>query len=223
MSVMLRQLLTLVSKDVRLEARRLQTLTSMVIFAVLAMVVLRYAVQPRGACSAALLWVIFVFAALLGFGRTFAHEREDECLDGVLASPVDRVVLFAAKASLNLLLLIVLQVIVVPAFAVFFAVGPPARLLSLVPVLLLADAGMAVLGTVAATLVLHARSRDLLLPLVLLPLLVPLIAAAASATLTLVDVGASVSAVGGRLVFLAAYDVVFAVAAWGTYEYLLSE
>jgi heme exporter protein B len=219
-----RQYFALVAKDLLSEARRLQTLLSMVIFAVLAMIVLRYGFGggSQTQVPAAMLWVVFVFAALLGFGRTFAQEREDDCLDGLLLCPVDRVVLFFAKASANFVFLLVVQVIVTPAFAIFFSV-PAGRLSGFIPVVLLADVGMAVLGTLLATLVLHARSRDLLLPIVLLPLLVPLIIAAASATTELVDHGASLGGVAGTLGFLAAYDFVFLVAAWGTYDFLVSE
>jgi heme exporter protein B len=231
------QFLTLLRKDLLAESRRLQTLLTMIIFAILAMVVFRYgwgggtspaagagaAAAARGEVPAAMLWVVFVFAVLLGFGRTFAHEREDDCLDGLLLCPVDRVVLFLAKTAANLLFLVAVQIVIVPVFAVFFLTTPASRLLACLPVAVLADIGMAVLGTLLATLVLHARSRDLVLPIVLLPLLVPLVIGATSATEAIVTDGAPLSDVAGRLIFLAAYDLVFLVAAWGTYEYLVSE
>jgi heme exporter protein B len=229
------QFLTLLRKDLLAESRRLQTLLTMIIFAILAMVVLRYGwgggtsqaggagAAARGEVPAAMLWVIFVFAVLLGFGRTFAHEREDDCLDGLLLCPVDRVVLFLAKTAANLIFLVAVQIVIVPVFAVFFLTTPASRLLACLPVAALADIGMAVLGTLLATLVLHARSRDLVLPIVLLPLLVPLVIGATSATEAIVTNGAPLGDVAGRLIFLAVYDLVFLVAAWGTYEYLVSE
>lgn len=228
-----RQYLALVRRDLLGETRRLQSLLSMVIFAVVAMVVLHYgwhagagsarAADGSGAVPAAMLWVVFVFAALLGLGRTFAHEREDDCLDALLLLPVDRFVLFLAKATTNLLLLVVLQAIVVPVFALFFLDVTAWRLLAFVPVALLADVGMAAVGTLLATLVLHARSRDLVLPVALLPLLVPLLIAATSATEAVVDQGAGLGSVAGRLGFLAAYDAVMLLVAWGTYDILVSE
>jgi heme exporter protein B len=229
------QFLTLLRKDLLAESRRLQTLLTMIIFAILAMVVLRYGwgggtsaaggagAAARGEVPAAMLWVIFVFAVLLGFGRTFAHEREDDCLDGLLLCPVDRVILFLAKTAANLIFLVAVQIVIVPVFAVFFLTTPASRLLACLPVAALADIGMAVLGTLLATLVLHARSRDLVLPIVLLPLLVPLVIGATSATEAIVTNGAPLNDVAGRLIFLAVYDLVFLVAAWGTYEYLVSE
>jgi heme exporter protein B len=233
----MQQFLTLLRKDLLAESRRLQTMLTMIIFAILAMVVLRYgwgglsasaggtssAAATRGEVPAAMLWVVFVFAVLLGFGRTFAHEREDDCLDGLLLCPVDRVVLFLSKMAANLLFLVAVQIVVVPVFAVFFLTTPAVRLLGCLPIAALADIGMAVVGTLLATLVLHARSRDLVLPIVLLPLLVPLVIGATSATDAIVTNGASLGDVGGRLAFLAAYDLVFLVAAWGTYEYLVSD
>jgi heme exporter protein B len=229
------QFVALLRKDLLAESRRLQTLLTMIIFAILAMVVFRYGWAAGGAggasgagaarddLPASMLWVVFVFAVLLGFGRTFAHEREDDCLDGLLLCPVGRVVLFAAKATANLLFLVAVQIVIVPVFAVFFLSSPATRLLAVLPVAALADLGMAVLGTLLATLVLHARSRDLVLPIVLLPLLVPLLIAATSATQAIVGDGASLGDVAGRLIFLAVYDLVFLVASWGTYEYLVSE
>lgn len=221
-----RQFLTLLRKDLLAESRRLQTFLTMVIFAILAMVVLRYGWGRSAAGSgvpAAMLWVVFVFAALLGFGRTFAHEREDDCLDGLLLCPVDRFVLFLAKACANLLFLVAMQVVIVPVFAVFFPLASPGRLLLVLPIAALADIGMAVLGTFVATLVLHARSRDIVLPIVLLPLLVPLVIAATSATEVVIGAGEPLSSATGRLLFLAGYDAVFVVAAWGTYDFLVGE
>jgi len=242
-----RQLLALLRRDLLLETRRLQTVLSMVIFAVVAMVVVRYgwsgaspgshgdsgslggpgsvggAGPGAGTVPAAMLWVIFVFAAMLGLSRTFAHEREDECLDGLLLCPVDRVVVFCAKAITNLALLLVMQVVAIPVFGLFFLEGSAVRLLACTPVVLLADIGLASVGTLVATMVLHARSRDLVLPVVLVPLLVPVVIAATSATAAIGDRGAPLADVLGRLGFLAAYDVVFLVLAWGTYDLLMRD
>lgn len=224
----LRQLLALLRRDLLLESRRLQTLLGMVIFAVVAMVAVRYGWDAgpgsdRGRVPAATLWVVFLFVALLGLGRTYAHEREDDCLDGLLLCPVDRVVVFAAKMLTNLALLVVVQLVVFPVFALFFLSGDGGRLLLCAPAAILADIGLAAVGTLVATLVLHSRSRDLVMPVVLVPLLVPVVMAASSATATIVDRGAALGDVLGRLGFLAAYDAVFLVVAWGTYDLLVRE
>lgn len=224
----LRQLSALLRRDLLLESRRLQTLLGMVVFAVVAMVAVRYGWDAgpgadRGRVPAAMLWVVFLFAALLGLGRTYSHEREDDCLDGLLLCPVDRVVVFVAGMLTNLALLVAVQIVVVPVFALFFLPEGGWRLLTCAPVALLADIGLATVGTLVATLVLHARSRDLVLPVVLVPLLIPVVMAASSATAALVDRGAALGDVLGRMGFLAAYDVVFLVVAWGTYDLLVSE
>jgi len=229
-----RLFLTLVRRDVVAETRRLQAVLSMAIFALVVMVVLHYGwgVGPGDASEparstetvpAAMLWVVFVFAAILGLGRTFAPEREDDCLDGLLLLPVDRFTLFLAKATTNLLLLIVLQIAVVPVFALFFLETGVTHLPAFIPVALLADVGMAAVGTLLAALVLRARSRDLVLPVVMLPLLVPLVIAATSATGAVVDGGADLAEVAGRLGFLAGYDAVMLLLAWGTFGILVSE
>ena len=171
-----------------------------------------------------MLWVVFLFAALLGLNRSFAREKDEGCLDGLLLCPADRVVVFLAKAASNFIFLAIIQVLVVPVLMLFYVHGGTAGLSgSLVLVVFLADVGFAVLGTLLATMAAGTRARDLLLPVAFLPLVVPLLIAATSATTDLISGGAGIGALAGRLGFLAGYDAVFLVAAYGTYDYLLSE
>jgi len=224
-----RQFLAILRKDLLTELRTRETLLAMFLFAVLALVVFHYAFDPRGTLdmtpyAGGMLWVVFLFAALLGLNRSFAQEKDEGCLDGLLASPVDRVVVFAAKACANLLFLALVQLLVVPLFTLFFVQhGYAGHAGGIALVVLLADAGIAVLGTLLATLAVNTRARDLLLPIVFLPLVVPLLVAATTATTAIIAEGAGLGAIGGRLLFLGAYDVVFLVAAYGTYDYLLGE
>lgn len=223
------QFVALLRKDVVLELRTREMLLGMLLFAVLALVVFHYAFDPTGSADLApltggMLWVVIVFAALLGLNRSFAREKDDGCLDGLLLCPVDRIVVFLAKATANLIFLAAIEVLVVPVFLLFFVErGLGGRAGALALIVLLADVGISVLGTLLATLAAGTRARDLLLPVVFLPLIVPLMIAATSATTAIIQDGVGFGAVGGRLGFLAAFDAVFLVAAYGTYDYLLSE
>jgi heme exporter protein B len=223
-----RQFLALVRKDILIELRTREMLLSMFLFAVLALVVFHYAFAADGrditGSAGGMLWVVFLFAALLGLNRSFGREKDEGCLDGLLLCPVDRVLVFLAKAAANLVFLLVIQVLVVPVFVLFFVQrGFGAHAGSLALVVALADVGICVLGTLLATLAAGTRARDLLLPVAFLPLAVPLFIAATSATTDIVAGGAAFGDVLGRLGFLAAYDVVFLVVAYGTYDYLLGE
>ncbi len=224
-----RQYRAMVRKDLLVELRTRETVVAMFLFVVLAMVVFHYAftVAGGGALSfftGGMLWVVFVFGALLGLNRSFAHEKDEGVLDGLLLCPVDRVTIFFAKMTGNLIFLGLIQVVAVPVFALFFAPhGMAAHLAALLVLIALADLGIAALGTLLATIAMQTRARDLLLPIVFLPLVIPLVIAAASGTSALLSGGAGAPGVLGRLVFLLVYDGVFLVLAYGTYDVAMGE
>jgi heme exporter protein B len=208
----------MVRKDVVSELRTRETVVSMFLFVVLAMIVFHYAFTVSGGgrlsfYTGGMLWVVFVFGALLGLNRSFAHEKDDGCLDGLLLCPVDRVTIFLAKMTANLLYLGAIQLVAVPVFALFFASGRIAtHLPAFLALVVLADLGIAALGTLLATITMNTRSRDLLLPIVFLPLVIPLLSGAAAPPSVL-----------GRLAFLLVYDGVFLVLAYGTYDVAIGE
>jgi heme exporter protein B len=225
----LRQFRAMVRKDIVSELRTRETVVSMFLFVVLAMVVFHYAFTVPGGgelsfFAGGMLWVVFVFGALLGLNRSFAHERDEGCLDGLLLCPVDRVTIFLAKMTANLIFLGLIQLLAVPVFGLFFAAG---RIVSHLPAFLalivLADVGIAALGTLLATIAMNTRARDLLLPIVFLPLVIPLLIAAASGTSAVLSGAAGSASPLGRLVFLLVYDGVFLVLAYGTYDVAIGE
>jgi heme exporter protein B len=171
-----------------------------------------------------MLWVTFIFAMLLGLNRSFAQEKDERCLDGLLLCPVDRVTIFLAKMTANLIFLGLIQLLAVPVFVVIFASG---RVASHVPVFLalivLADLGIAALGTLLATISMNTRARDLLLPILFLPLAIPLLIAAASGTSVVFSGAAGAGGLPARLAFLLVYDGVFLVLAYGTYDFAIGE
>jgi heme exporter protein B len=223
-----RQFRAILRKDLVRELRTKETLISMFLFVMLAMVIFHYAFSVRTVdltyFTGGMLWAVFIFGALLGLNRSFAQEKDEDCLDGLLLCPVDRMTIFLAKMTGNLIFLLVIQVVSVPVFALFFIKHSFAsHLLSFVVVVLLADLGLCALGTLLATISMNTRARDLLLPIIFLPLTVPVLIAATAGTTGIFAQQAGFAELAGKLVFLAAFDAVFLVAAYGTYDFAIGE
>jgi heme exporter protein B len=228
-TTMWRQLYVVVKKDVVNELRTKEMLLSMFLFVVLAMVIFHFAFSVRAHTdltyfTGGMLWVTFIFGALLGLNRSFAHEKDEGCLDGLLLCPVDRVTIFLAKMIGNLIFLLVIQALAVPVFSLFFVSRSYlSDLPAFLAVLLLADLGVCSVGTLLATISMNTKARDLLLPIVFLPLIIPVLIAATLATTAIFAQTASLGSLGSKLLFLAAYDGIFVLAAYGTYDYALGE
>ena len=204
---------TLARKDLRLELRARDTLPAMLLFVVSTLVVFRFAL-PEDADEVAaqgLLWVALVFTALLGLARAWAPERESGALEGLTLAPCDRSAIWLGKAAAVFVFLAAIEVVALPAFAVFFS---PLDLATVAGVLL-ANVGICAIGTLLAAMAAASRTRELILPLLFLPLAIPLVVG---------GVGASISDEPGRfLAFLGLYDAVFAILCWASFEYVVSE
>ena len=224
-----RQFRAILRKDLTRELRTREMLVSMVLFVLLAMVVFHYAFSVKESVdltyfTGGMLWATFLFAMLLGLNRSFAQEKDEHCLDGLLLCPVDRVTIFLAKTAGNLIFLLIIQAVAVPVFTLFFIERSYLADLPLfVLVLLLADVGICALGTLLATISMNTRSRDLLLPILFLPLIVPVLIAATAATTGIFADGASIGDLATRLLFLLGFDLIFMVAAYGTYDFAIGE
>jgi heme exporter protein B len=203
----------LLRKDLLLELRARETLPAMAIFVLAALTVFHFAL-PSGSSDLAadgLLWIAILFTALLGLSRAFVAEREQGVLDGLVMSPCDRSAIWLAKTLSALTFLVLVEAIALPAFSVFFA---PVSLTTVAAVAL-ADVGLCTVGTLLAAMAVASRTRELLLPLLFLPLALPIVVG---------GVGASVVANGGRyLGFLLVYDLVFAIICWASFEYVVAE
>ena len=216
----------LLRKDLRVELRTKQSVPAMALFSVTTFVLFHFGLDRSsldGDLAAGVLWVTLLFAAMLGINRLFVAEREQGGFDGFLLAPVDRTAMLLAKAAVLFLYLAAVQVVAVPAFALLLlGASPGAAWLELVLVLLLADLGMAV-GTLVGALAIQARARDLLVPLLALPLLVPLLIAAAHATSPLfLDAGADPLPARWMGV-LGLYDMVFGLLAYAVFDFLLED
>ena len=203
----------LAQKDLRLELRARDTLPAMLLFVLSTLVVFHFAL-PAGSgrlAGVGLLWVAIVFTALLGLARAWVPEREQGVLDGLVLAPCDRSAIWLGKTIATFAFLAAAEVVALPAFALFFS---PLDATAIAGVLL-ANVGICAVGTLLAAMAAASRTRELILPLLFLPLSIPLVVG---------GVGSSISPEGGRyLLFLALYDGVFAVLSWATFEYVVTE
>jgi heme exporter protein B len=217
----------LVRKDLRLELRTRESVPAMLLFSVSTFVLFHFGLDRRsleGDLAAGVLWVTLLFASVLAINRLFVAEREQGGFDGFLLAPVDRTALFVAKAAVLFCFLVAVELAAVPAFAILL-LEPSALpgLPELALVLVLADAGIAVVGTLVGALAVQTRARDLIVPLLALPLMIPVVIAAARGTAPLwLQTGAE--AVPGRwLAVLALYDLVFGLLAYAIFDFLLED
>jgi heme exporter protein B len=217
----------LIRKDVRLELRTRESVPAMVLFSLSTFVLFHFALdeaEVSGALAAGILWVTLLFAAVLGINRLFVSEREEGGFDGFLLAPVDRTALFVAKATVLFGFLAAVEVFVIAAFAILLlGPSPWPPLPGLALVLLLADVGLAVIGTLVAALAIQTRARDLLVPLLALPLSVPLVIAGARACEPLLAEGGAGALEGRWLGVLGLYDLVFGLLAYAIFDFLLEE
>lgn len=212
MSGYLRDVVALARKDLLLELRGRDTLPAMVLFVVAMLVAFRFALpaEQEGAAEG-LLWVAIVFTALLGLTRAFVPEREQGVLDALVLAPCDRSAIWLAKAVSVFAFLVLVEAIALPAFWIFFT---PLGWAPVVAVLL-ANAGICAVGVLLSAMAVAGRARELLMPLLFLPLAIPIVVGGVGATV--------VDEPGRYLGFLVLYDAVFAILAWATFEYVVVE
>lgn len=214
----------LIAKDLAIERRTRESLVVMLTFSIMIVAIFNFAFELRvdnvRQVAPGALWVGFAFAGVLGLNRSLARESEDGCLEGLMLAPVDRSAIYVAKAVANLLFMAGSEIIILPLFSVLF--GLNALRLDLALVLFLGTVGLAEVGTLLSAIAVQTRARDALLPVLLLPISVPLLVAAAKATAGLLDGG---GLAGGLQWFelLVVYDVVFAAASIALFEYVLEE
>jgi heme exporter protein B len=217
----------LIRKDLQLERRSFESVPAMLMFSISTFVLFHFGLDRgslAGDLAAGVLWVTLLLAAVLGMNRLFVSEREQGGFDGFLLAPVDRTALYVAKAAVLFAFLVLVELVAVPAFVVLLLEpGIGQALPELLAVLVLADAGIAVVGTLVGALGVQTRARDLIIPLMALPLLVPVVIAASEATAPLLEAGGAGDFRVRWLGVLALYDAVFGLLAYAVFDFLLEE
>jgi heme exporter protein B len=213
-------------KDLRVELRTLQSVPAMLLFATTIFVLFRFGLDRTrldGGLAAGVLLVTILFAALLAINRIFVAEREQGGFEAIRLAPADGTALFFAKAAALLVYLIVLELFALPVFWLFF-LADASGLVPMLPILLLLDVALAVTGALIAPMATNSRARDLIGPLILLPLIVPAMIAAAGAGRHLLAAGGpSYEQYGTWLAVLGLYDLVFLLIGWAAFDFLIED
>jgi heme exporter protein B len=222
-----RTVAALLRKELLVELRTLESVPAMSLFAVTTFVVFHFALNRNsvdGDLAAGILWVTLLFAAILAINRLFVADADQGGFDGFLLAPVDRSAMLVAKALALLAYLVVLELVAVPAFALLL-LGPPLgqALPGLVAALALGDLGVAAIGTLVAALAVRTRARDLLGPLLALPLLVPIVIGGARASAPQLALTHPAGPAPRWLLTLGLYDLVFGLIAYALFDFLLED
>ena len=220
----LRAVGAVVWKDLAAELRSRELLSGMLVFALLVILIFNFALEldlaTRQTVTSGVLWVTFAFAGTLGLNRSMAVERDRGCLDGLLLAPVDRSALYFGKALGNLAFMLIVEAIVLPAYSILYSVNlfHP----GLIGVVLLGSIGYAAVGTLLASMAVQARTRDVLLPILLFPVVLPVLISAVKAT-NAVLLGLDAAELWPWLNLLIAYDVIFTSAAFMLFDFVVEE
>lgn len=220
----LRATMAVVWKDLAAELRSRELLSAMLVFALLVILIFNFALdldpKTRGTVTSGVLWVTFAFAGTLGLNRSMAAEQDRGCLDGLLLTPVDRSAIYFGKAIGNLIFMLLVEAIVLPVYTILYSVNlfNP----GLVMVILLGSIGYTAVGTLLATMSVHTRTRDILLPILLFPLVIPVLIAAVKASAGFL-VDAPFEEIKTWLNLIIVYDVIFMAVAFMTFDYVVEE
>ena len=211
-------------KDLAAELRSRELLGGMLVFALLVVLIFNFALEldlrTRATITSWVLWVTFTFAGTLGLNRSMAMEKDRGCLDGLLLAPVDRSALYFGKALGNLAFMLIVEAIVLPAYSILYSVNlfHP----GLIGVVVLGSIGYAAVGTLLASMAVQARTRDVLLPILLFPVVLPVLISAVKAT-NAVLLGLDPAELWPWLNLLIAYDVIFTSAAFMLFDFVVEE
>jgi heme exporter protein B len=219
-----RKVWAIIAKDIVAEFHTREMISAMLIFSVLATLIFSFALDLRGAmarvAAPGVLWATVAFAGTLGLSRSLAREQQDGCIDGLLLAPVDRSVIFFGKALGNLAFIVVVEIILLPLFSALFDV--PLLRPGVLAVTALGTIGYTAVGTLLAAIAVNTRAREVMLPILLLPLVIPVLIAAVRATGGLVE-GGTMAEVGGWIRLLVAYDLVIVAVSMLTFGYVVEE
>ena len=222
----LRKVSAIVWKDIVAELRTKEMFSTMFVFAVLVIVIFNFAFDLRVSgervrqVAPGALWVAFTFAGILGLNRAFALEKDRGCLDGLLLAPVDHTAIYFGKMISTVLFMLVVEALMLPVFTVFFGVSlfDP----RLVLVLVLGTLAFAGVGTLLSAMTAQTRAREVLLPILLLPVAAPVLIAAVKATAGILD-GLTMGDIALWLELLVAFTIIFPAVAFMTFDYVVKE
>jgi len=221
----LHKVLAIAGKDIAAELRTKEMMSAMFVFSLLVIFIFNFAFDLRtdnaNTLAPGVLWVAIAFAGMLGLGRSFITERDRGSLEGLLLAPVDRSAIYFGKFLGNVLFISVVEVVILPLFIVFFN-QPLGIIVPLVGVIVLGTIGFAGVGTLFSAMVIHTRARDVLLPIMLFPVVVPVLLSAVRLTAGILD-NLPFEDVQNWLGLLVAFDLIFLAVSYMMFEYVVEE
>jgi heme exporter protein B len=214
----------IVRKDIAAEFHTREMVSAMLVFAILALLIFSFALDMRGTTARAVapgvLWATVAFAGTLGLSRSLAREQQTGCIDGLLLIPVDRSAIFFGKAIGNVIFMLVVEIVLLPLFSVLFDIM--LLRLDVAAVMALGTIGYAAVGTLLAAIAVNTRAREVMLPVLLFPLAVPVLIGAVQSISTLVE-GGTLGDAGGWMQLLVAYDLIIVAVSMLVFGYVLEE
>jgi heme exporter protein B len=219
-----RAVLAIVQKDLAAEFRSRELLSAMLVFSLLVIIIFNFALEldpkTRETVTAGVLWATFAFAGTLGLNRSMAIEKDRGCMDGLLLAPVDRSAIYFGKAISNLIFMLIVEAIVLPVYSGLYAINlfQPRLLL----IILLGSIGYSSVGTLLAAMSVQTRTRDIMLPILLFPITIPLLLAAVKVSSGLLS-GADWSETLVPFNILIVYDVAFTALAYMFFDSVVEE
>ena len=216
----------IVKKDIITELRTKELFTSMLLFALLIIVVFNFAfgfsVEILSLAAPAMLWIAFVFAGILGLSRSFALEKEGNAIIGMLLTPTDRSIIYAGKMISNTIFVFIVGIITVLMFILFFNYSFLSTLIPLLPIMFLGSIGFVSVGTLFSAMAINTKLREVLLPILLFPIIIPVIVSAVKLSTQVLD-GNSIFDASSSLKLLVSFDIIFVAACAVTFEYVIDE
>jgi heme exporter protein B len=220
----LRALGAVVWKDLRAEWRSRELISSMLVFALLVIIIFNFALEmdpkTRNSVASGVLWVTFAFAGTLGLNRSMSVEKDRGCLDGLLLAPVDRSAIYLGKALSNWVFMLLVAVIVLPIYSVLYNQNIISA--GLLLVVLLGSEGYAAIGTLLSSMTVQARTRDILLPILLFPVIIPVVVAAVKATNGYLQ-GLPYADIQPWITLMIVYDIIFTAVAFMVFDSVVEE
>ena len=224
MSTFSRQLGALLWKDLLAELRTRELLGGMIVFALLVLLIFNFAFDLRvdnvAGVAPGVLWVAFTFAGVLGLGRSFILEKDRGSLDGLLVAPIERGAIYLAKLLGNLLFMTLVELIALPVFISFFNFGIVTPELALI--VFLGTAGFATVGTLFSAMAANTRAREVMLPIMIFPISVPVVIASVEATALALS-GSPPTNRLGWIELLAGFDLIFGILCFVVFDYVVEE
>ncbi len=216
----------IIKKDIVTELRTKELFSSMLIFALLVIVIFNFAfgfsTELLDLAAPAMLWISFIFAGVLGLSRSFALEKEGNAVIGMLLTPTDRSLIYAGKMISNTIFIFIVGLLMVPMFILFFNYEFLSTLIPLIPVIFLGAVGFVSIGTLFSAMALNTKLREVLLPILLFPIIIPVIVSAVEISGQVLD-GNSLFAASSSLKLLVSFDIIFLTACAVTFEYVIEE